>query len=96
MTDANTICHDVDLLGDWLDSRGYTEEAGLCLRVLGLIHEQAEENEKLRAAMHDIYEVYAGSEGFIPETCPEAYLQERVKEMAYIAAKHKRTVALKE
>ena len=50
MTDANTICHDVDLLGDWLDSRGYTEEAGLCLRVLGLIHEQAEENEKLRAA----------------------------------------------
>lgn len=48
MTDANTICHDVDLLGDWLDARGYTEEAGLCLRVLGLIHEQAEEIEKLR------------------------------------------------
>jgi len=48
MTDANTICHDVDLLGDWLDSRGYTEEAGLCLRVLGLIHEQAEENEKTK------------------------------------------------
>ena len=54
------------------------------------------ENAKLRAAMHDIYEVYAGSEGFIPQTCPEAYLQERVKEMADIAAKHKRAVALKE
>ena len=53
------------------------------------------ENEKLRAAMHDIYEVYAGSEGFIPETCAEGYLQERVKEMADIAAKHKRA-ALKE
>lgn len=54
MTDANTICHDVDLLGDWLDAKGYTEEAGLCLRVLGLIHAQAEENEKLhnQAAMN--------------------------------------------
>lgn len=53
MTDANTICHDVDLLGDWLDAKGYTEEAGLCLRVLGLIHEQAEENAKLREALKD-------------------------------------------
>ena len=48
MTDANTICHDLDLLGDWLDAKGYTEEAGLCLRVLGLIHEQAEEIEKTK------------------------------------------------
>ena len=56
----------------------------------------ADEIEMLRQAMHDIYEVYAGSEGFIPETCPEAYLQERVKEMADIAAKHKRAAALKE
>lgn len=54
------------------------------------------ENAALRAAMHDIYEVYAGSEGFIPETCPEAYLQGRVKEMADIAAKHKRAAAFKE
>ena len=28
MTDANTICHDVDLLGDWLDAKGYTEIEG--------------------------------------------------------------------
>lgn len=56
MTDANTICHDVDLLGDWLSAKGYTEEAGLCLRVLGLIHEQAEENEKLRAALKQLHE----------------------------------------
>ena len=53
----------------------------------------ADEIETMRQAMHDIYEVYAGSEGFIPQTCPEAYLQERVKEMADIAAKHKRTAA---
>lgn len=48
------------------------------------------ENARLRQAMHEIFEVYAGSEGFIPETCAEAYLQERIKEMAYIAGKHKR------
>ena len=47
---------------------------------------------RLRMAMHDIYEVYAGSEGFIPETCSEAYLQERMKEMAYIAGKHKHRI----
>jgi hypothetical protein len=60
-----------------------------------LLEEDRESSEEqisqLRMAMHDIYEVYAGSEGFIPETCPEAYLQERMKEMAYIAGKHKGT-----
>ena len=60
-----------------------------------VIEEDRESSEEqisqLRMAMHDIYEVYAGSEGFIPETCPEAYLQERMKEMAYIAGKHKGT-----
>ena len=60
-----------------------------------LLEEDRESSEEqisqLRMAMHDIYEVYAGSEGFIPETCPEAYLQERMKEMAYIAGEHKGT-----
>ena len=110
----------LDLLGDWLDAKGYTEEAGLCTRAMDEInrlrsiiskdpnvvmiayesgdHQKLgrgigklrDENMLLRQAMHDIYEVYAGSEGFIPETCPEAYLQDRIKEMAYIAGKHKR------
>lgn len=54
------------------------------------------EVKTLRAAMHDIYEVYAGSEGVLfPETCPEAYLYGLVMEMAQIAAKHKRAAALK-
>lgn len=61
-----------------------------------MIKKLQKENEKLRAAMHDIYEVYAGSEGFIPQYCSEAYLQGLVKEMADIAAKHKRAAALKE
>lgn len=55
--------------------------------VADLLHEV----KTLRAAMHDIYEVYAGSEGVpFPVTCPEAYLYGLVMEMADIAAKHKR------
>ena len=38
MTDDLT--HDLDLLGDWLDGRGYTEEAGLCTRVMDHMHKQ--------------------------------------------------------
>lgn len=49
------------------------------------------EIKRLRRAMHDIYEVYAGSEGFpAPQTCSEAYLLERMMEMAAIAAEHKK------
>ncbi len=45
---------------------------------------------ELEAAMREIYEVYAGSEGFIPETCAEGYQQQLIKEMADIAARHMR------
>ena len=48
------------------------------------------EIKRLRHALHDIYEVYAGSEG-IPEpvTCPEAYLLSLLQQMVEIAAEHK-------
>ena len=122
---TSEITEGLDLLGDWLDAKGYTEEAGLCTKAMDEINRLREEidllrefnntcdielryrNERydeclensidmsceiaeLRQAMHEIYEVYAGSEGFKPETCAEAYLQDRIKEMAYIAGKHKR------
>ena len=45
---------------------------------------------ELETAMREIYEVYAGSEGFIPETCAEGYQQQLVKEMAEIAAEYMR------
>jgi len=48
--------------------------------------------EELQNAFREIYEVYAGSEGFIPETCPEAYQQQLIKEMVEIAAKHMRKI----
>ena len=53
-------------------------------------HEAADVIEELQDAFREIYEVYAGSEGFIPETCPEAYQQQLIKEMAEIAAKYMR------
>ena len=30
----------LDLLGDWLDAKGYGEEAGLCTRVMDHMHKQ--------------------------------------------------------
>jgi hypothetical protein len=39
------------------------------------------DNERLRAALRGAYEVYAGSDGFIPETCAEGYQQQIIKQM---------------
>ncbi len=41
--------------------------------------------ESALTALREIYEVYAGSEGFIAETAAEGYLQQLVKQMATIA-----------
>jgi uncharacterized coiled-coil protein SlyX len=51
---------------------------------------QAKRIEELEDAFREIYEVYAGSEGFIPETCAEAHQQQLIKEMAEIAAEYMR------
>jgi len=39
------------------------------------------EVERLRAALRGAYEVYAGSDGFIPETAAEGYQQQIIKQM---------------
>jgi hypothetical protein len=49
----------------------------------------AVENEKLRRAMHDIYEVYAGYDGILIETSRD-YLKHLIIEMSKIAAEHKK------
>lgn len=36
---------------------------------------------RLRAALREAYEVYAGSDGFIPETASEGYQQQIIKQM---------------
>lgn len=43
------------------------------------------ENERLREALREVFEQWAGSEGFIPETAPEGYLLELTKRMALTA-----------
>jgi hypothetical protein len=41
MTDEYEYTRDLDLLGDWLDAKGYTEEAGLITRSMDFMHKQA-------------------------------------------------------
>lgn len=48
-----------------------------------------EEVQKLRMAMFDIYEVYAGSEGYIIQNPTEAYIHNLMMQMIEIAAEHK-------
>jgi hypothetical protein len=43
---------------------------------------QAAEIERLREALHEVFEQWAGSEGFIPKTAPEGYLLGLTKRMA--------------
>ena len=39
---------------------------------------------ELEAALREAYEVYAGSDGFIPETAAEGYQQQLISEMVAI------------
>ena len=48
--------------------------------------EAADEIERLRKALREVFEEWAGSEGFIPETAPEGYLLQLTKRMADIAS----------
>jgi len=53
MTD---ITGGLDLLGDWLDAKGYTEEAGLCTRVMDHMHKQDVRIAALEAALDEAIE----------------------------------------
>lgn len=46
MNNANTITGGLDLLGDWLDAKGFTEEAGLCTRAMDEINRLYEWKDK--------------------------------------------------
>ena len=53
-----------------------------------LHREAADEIERLRGALRDIYEVYAGSEGIPkPMTAAEGYLLQQLMEAVRIAAR---------
>jgi len=77
----------------WPDNtswRPLDEAAGVITQISNMCAGLNERIAELEAAMREIYEVYAGSEGFIPETCAEGYQQQLIKEMSDIAAKHMR------
>ena len=46
----------LDLLGDWLDAKGYGEEAGLCTRVMDHMHKQDARIAALEALIIDVHE----------------------------------------
>ena len=56
-TDSNELTEltgDLDLLGDWLDAKGYGEEAGLCTRVMDHMHKQDARIAELEAILNQI------------------------------------------
>ena len=64
----------------------WSETGEWCAEAADLIETQAREIERLRAAHCEMFEEWAGSEGFIPETAPEGYLLQLTKRMADIAS----------
>lgn len=60
---------------------------GLRDELEGEIMKQAERIRELEDGMREIYEVWAGSEGVVETTAPEAYQAHLICEMRDIAAK---------
>lgn len=56
----------------------------LCAIAADEITRLTAEMKRLRAALRGTYEVYAGSDGFIPETAAEGYQQQIIKQMVDI------------
>ena len=75
---------DLASVEDWLNAKGYTGEAGACHAAMSLIRKQEARIAELEAALREAYEVYAGSDGFIPETAAEGYQQQLIKQMVDI------------
>ena len=50
-----------------------------------LMYQARDRIEALEAALREVFEEWAGSEGFIPETAAEGYLLQLTKRMADIA-----------
>ena len=52
-----------------------------------IVEEQRQRIEELETTIREAYEVYAGSDGFTPETAPEAYQQKLISDMVVILTK---------
>ena len=69
----------------WGRKKNWTEQRSERRKAANRIEAQTAEIEKLREALREVFEEWAGSEGFIPETAPEGYLLHLTKRMADIA-----------
>ena len=54
----------LDLLGDWLDAKGYGEEAGLCTKAMDTINRQSARIAMLEAALKPFAEHVGCTEPF--------------------------------
>ncbi len=64
---------------------GKTYQASI--HVIAVLQAVSEERDDYRKALEEIREVWAGSDGLVPETCPEGYLQRLLKQCYSIAVK---------
>jgi predicted nuclease with TOPRIM domain len=67
MTNEYEYTRDLDLLGDWLDEKGYTEEAGLITRSMDFMHEQARRIAELRKEADMMHSEYKTARARIAE-----------------------------
>ena len=64
MTDEYEYTRNLDLLGDWLDAKGYTEEAGLITRSMDYMHKQAARITELEAALKPFARAFERAENW--------------------------------
>ena len=69
---SSEITEGLDLLGDFLDAKGYTEEAGLCTRAMDEINRLRDDRKRLLQLLDEALEGYADC---IPYKCE--YLVEK-------------------
>jgi len=86
----NLIAQDADLIAKLRDEDSYyrLQEKHWCIDAEELERQRlaaADRIEALEAGLREVFEQWAGSEGFIPETAPEGYLLQLTKRMADIA-----------
>ena len=90
-TDSNELTEltgDLDLLGDWLDAKGYGEEAGLCTRVMDHMHKQDARISELEAALKPFADGEYITDEHLRAACQEAAdaLEEKDKLIAKLEA----------
>jgi hypothetical protein len=94
MEESTDVQGNPDGYGDWVAKSDYDALAAELEQAKARVIELSDMKpatlrqrvQELEAALREVYEVYAGSDGFVPETAPEAYQERLIKQMAQIAA----------